>query len=405
MQVVYDFDGGTPGLVEQVGTEHFRFLPYANQSGCQWFHVCVRVDGLAAGQRATVEIKWPPIWRAEDCPPVSPPEQIRRWTTYDSFSIVAVNTVVRSPDGVQWTPIEGVSRRAEDDTLLIPTKGNGAPVMVATQCPYRLAQYVDLIERCRASRRVTVDVIGRTQTGFALHAVRCEAAPGAPTVYVQAYQHATEFSGPLVADAMLRRLMDESVALPAGINFHFVPVVDLDALVYGMPMLLHQTLERPLRLAYPNPNREWRDRHWPEVAAIRNWITRQVAAGTRYVVALDLHNGWYKASASGATYTVAQPQDGMPADYIARQKAFVDHMYARTDHQEPGSYWQHATGGVTFATVFPGLTGGALAYTLEFSRHMWWDRAARTYVAARPEFHARFAVQALDALGSYGRTM
>lgn len=393
----YAFDGGTPGLVERRPDGTMRFKPSANQSGCQWFYICLKLEGLAAGDTEVVEIEWPRIWREEDCPAAATEEQVRRWTTYDSFCKAAVYTVIRSSDRSNWRPVTGVTRNEQEDVLHIPVVGDGCPVYLATQRPYCYKHYEQLVATCRDAATIEVETVGLSQAGLDLHAMRVEPCPGGPTVYLQAYQHATEFSGPLIVDAMLRLVAAGEVG---NINLHMVPVVDVDALYYGMPLLLAQTQSDSLRRRYPNPNREWKAPHWPEVRAVRTYLQRQVAAGTRYAVALDLHNGWYMAHTSGATYTIGSEKDGVDENCREQQRHFVDFMYACTDHQQPGSYWQHDADGATFAANAPAFIG-APAHTIEFSRHIWWDRQLKRFVPVRPEFHERYARQALLALAEY----
>ena len=43
---------------------------------------------------------------------------------------------------------------------------------------------------------------------------------------------------------------------------------------------------------------------------------------------------------------------------------------------------------------------GCLVHTVEFSRHLWWDRASQQYVPPAPEHPARYARDARDALAA-----
>ena len=401
MLLEYNFDGGTPGICEKAQAKRLRFIPYANRSGCQWFYVCVRLTELPAEGQSTLEIKWPRLWQADECPQGMAAESITRLTSYDSFAQAAVNTIIQSHDLTNWVPVEKVELRNDCSVLEIPVTAHGSPVYIATQRPYTSGHYRKLLDDCSKQKRCTVQEIGRSQAGHPLYGFFFGNRNKNPLIHIQAYQHATEFSGPLVADAMIRLLCSEEYShIVQNMAFDFVPVIDVDALHYGMPLMLHQTREQPLRLERHNPNREWADPHWPEVKAVVELIKDRLIEKSRYVVGLDMHNGWHKAHDSGATYTIAAEDEAVNDGLIGRQKEFAEFMYEHTDHQQPGTFWQHATGGRTFSAAFTNLTE-APAHTLEFSRHIWWDRENACFVKARPEFHERFAKQAIEALHAY----
>ncbi len=401
MLLDYNFDGGTPGICERISDDRLRFIPYANRSGCQWFYVCVRITGLPASGTAMLSIKWPRLWNADDCPPELDQESITRLTTYDSFAMAARNTVIQSHDMNNWVPVENVELREEDNTLEIPIKAHGAPVYIATQRPYTAQHYHKLIEDCGGQDACNIKQIGLSQAGRPLYGFFFGKKPKNPLIHIQAYQHATEFSGPLVADAMIRLLCSEDYAgMLQDVSFDFIPAVDIDALHYGMPLILHQTKEQPERLKHENPNRDWAAMHWPEVKAVIELIKSRMGDGRVYALGIDMHNGWHKAGDSGATYTISAQDEKTNPDHIRKQKDFVSFMYDNTDHQKPGTFWQHPTGGRTFSAAFTQHTGTP-AHTLEFSRHIWWDRSESRFVHARPEFHERFAQQALKAMHAY----
>jgi len=89
-----------------------------------------------------------------------------------------------------------------------------------------------------------------------------------------------------------------------------------------------------------NPNRDWAAQTWSEVRALDAFIRSNVAAGRKYLLGLDLHNGWSQPKVSGACYTVLPPNRA-DESLITEQKRFIDFMYARTDHEVPGRYWAH----------------------------------------------------------------
>ncbi len=397
IRVSFNFPGGTCCRVERIDDKRFRCRPYASRSGCQWFHFCARVEGLPAGEQITLDLRWPSKLTAEDLPSADQ-ETLERETQYDSFAKVLPHTCLLGDDMRTFRPAENVELTG-DQTVTVPISGTGGDIYLATQMPYTAARHAELLADAETTEPGCVKQIGLSQAGLPVAAVVLESDAGAdaPTVYIQAYQHITEFSGPLVVDAMVRHLLDGAPGreLRRNLAFHFVPAVDVDAVYYGPALLLDP---RPVEdLRSKNPNRDWKDRTWPEVRAVQDFLRQQAGSGRSYVAGLDLHNGWHMAHDSGGAYTVgADESDGAGA--VERQKEFVDHMYARTDHEKPGNYWWHSTGGSSFKAFFIDLAGTPLAHTVEFSRHMWWNREKREYEPYAPHHPQQFARQAAEAL-------
>jgi hypothetical protein len=398
-RVAFQFPAGTPCRAEE--SEHARLLchPFANRSGCQWFHFCVRVEGLRDGQELTLDVEWPPI-RSADQLPDADAETLRRETEYDSFAKVLPRICLLSADLWSFSPAHGVELTGER-TVSVPLLGTGRDLYLATQMPYTPARHAALLAEAERAEPGCVHTLGLSQAGLEVSTVRLEADAGsdAPTVYIQAYQHITEFSGPLIAEAMIRHLLAGGPGreLRRNVTFHITPAVDVDAVFYGPSLALDP---RPSELRKKNPNRDWQDLTWPEVRAIDGFLRSEVAGGRRYVAGLDLHNGWHMADDSGANYTVSTVEDAGEKT-VAEQKAFIDHMLSRTDHERVGNYWQHAAGGRTFKSYFQRLTGVSLAHTVEFSRHLWWNRRKQAYEPYAPHHPEQFARQATAALAEF----
>lgn len=398
IRINHQFHAGTGCRVTRTGENRFACRPYATRSGCQWFYFCVRIENLPPDKRIKLDIHWPRIRTASDLGDVDE-EQLRRETEYDSFAKVLTKICLLSDDLLSFRRAEGVEL-TDDETVSLPVCGTGGDLYLVTQMPYTATRHAALLADATQAEPDCVKTLGLSQAGLPVSAVLLEsdAGPEAPTVYVQGYQHVTEFSGPLVIEAMIRHLLDGGPGrgLRKNLAFHFVPAVDVDAVFYGPAIMLNP---RPVAddLRTKNPNRDWRDLDWPEVAAVERFLREQVDSGRRYVAGLDLHNGWHKAEDSGGAYTVSSPDehDGQTA---ASQKEFVDHMLARTDHEKPGNYWQHAAGGKTFKAYFIDLADTPIAHTVEFSRHMWWNREKQQYVPYGPDHPGNFAPQAAEAM-------
>lgn len=405
MRIEFEFDGGTPTLVRQTGERAVRCEPIATRSGSQWFYWCVRVDGLDEGEMGEVELVWPRKWTPEDLPDGLEDEIKHRMTAHDNFADVLPTQVHRGADMDHWTKVEGVEKVGER-AVRVEIEGSGDPVYLTTQIPYLHRHHETLLALIDASEPGSVREIGQSQSGLPLRTVVLDTTgvdPGVvPTVYLQAYQHLTEFSGLHVLDAMLRFLVSpEGAACREKLNWQITPCVDMDGLHYGVAYHMVENFPKT-HLRAKNPNRDWRDREWPEVVAVCDFLTDQVAGGRQYVAGLDLHNGWWKTVAPAACYTVFHEDEAEP-DYIERQKDLIRHLYRNTDHVDPAEehFWAHQTGGRTMTTAFKEISGGGLASTVEFSRFIWWDRAVGAYVPAEVGHPERFGRDLAVALADY----
>jgi hypothetical protein len=340
-----------------------------------------------------LEIVWPRVWTAADMPDETDPEVVSRMTRHDSFLSVMPHAIMRSGDLDDWLPVDGVRMDESTDTAVVPLVGDGRPIYVCTQIPYRPSRYLALLDHVRGVAPKALHEIGRSQAGQTLYMVNLPATDcpfaDAPTVYVQALQHCDEFTGGFVVDALLRELLDEAAGPPLRrrINWQIMPMLDVDGL-HGLQEQAVAQMGKNVRRK--NPNRDWDAGEWPEVAAVRQWWRQQIDAGCRYAVCFDLHNGWSNRRESGACYTIfVDPRT--PPEHLARQRRFIDFLYERTDH-ETGKYWgSQLPFGMTCKEAFYRLTGSPLSYTVEFSRHVWWDRALQAYVPSRPDYPRRYA--------------
>ncbi len=401
MHIEFRFEGGTPCDIEKRGDADFHLLPIAAQSGSQWFYCCVRLEDLPKGATARIDITWPAKWSVDDMPAGVDEETVNRQLHHDNFATAIHRCIYISPDMKSWSRVE--IEPAEDRTISIPVTGTGQPIYLATQLPYTREHLAELLEHVRATAADTLTLLGQSRAGCDMWLVDLPATgrEDAPIVYVQALQHISEFSGPLVADAMVRYLLSpERAAARKHLHFQILPVFDIDGMQQLLPRYMSSKNEGSGNPRDKNPNRDWVERDWPETRNVVAHIERMLQACKRFAVGLDLHNGWWKHTHSAACYTRLIEGEASE-DYRARQTTFIDHMYAKTNHERPGHYWEHATGGRTFAAVFPTLTDGTIAHTVEFSRHMWWSHEAGDYLPAEPGRPAMFAREAVNALAEY----
>ncbi|MFW6154167.1 MAG: M14 family zinc carboxypeptidase [Planctomycetota bacterium] len=398
MEVHTDFFEASHCAIESLATNRVRCRLISERSGSQTFHFCVRLDGLADGRLGELEIVWPRVWTAADLPADANAETVSRMTGHDSFLSVLPRVTLRSRDLDTWTPIEGVRIDEASDTAVVPLVGDGKPIYVCTQIPYRPDHYTALLDHVRRLAPECLHEIGRSQATRPLYVVALPATSGepseAPTVYIQALQHHGEHSGGFIVNTLLRDLLDATTGGPLRerVNWQIMPMFDVDG--------FHGLAAEADDVRRKNPNRDWDVADWPEVAAVKRWWHQQRDAGCRYAVCFDLHNGWSHRNASGACYTVFADDEAPPA-LIAEQKRFIDSLYARTDH-ETGKHWAHKLPfGLSCKHAFYELTGAPLSFTVEFSRHLWWDRPSRAYVPARPDHPVRWARDMAPALVAY----
>lgn len=408
MKVDTEFPESSPCEITNLSERHVRCRLTSEGSGSQFFHFCVRITGLAPGETATVEVVWPRRWTPDDLPPDANDEAVRRMTSHDSFVTVLPSILMQSPDLDEWRPVTDVTLDEATDTLTMRVIGaetpdsRNAPIYICSQIPYRTGYHDALLAHVRDVAPDTLHGIGRSQAGEPLYVIALDATgsePGdAPTVYVQALQHHSEHTGAFVADTLVRYLLDDPAgrALREKINWEIMPAFDPDGL-YGR--VEEARLKTGTNLRAKNPNRDWDVAEWPEVAAVKAWWDTRIAMGRSYALCLDLHNGWSNRRSTGACYTVDE-QSPANADYVAAQKAFIDWMYARTDH-EVGRYWCHQLPfGMCCKEAFHELTGG-LGFTVEFSRYKWWSREKQAYEPTHPDHPRRFAHDAARAVADW----
>jgi hypothetical protein len=401
MRIDYHFPFGTPCDIEQLDANVYRCTPMKPGSGSCFYYVGLRIDDLAAGEQAKLILRWPPVWTEADVPDYMDKLTAGYMTKLDHFVLALDRTTVISDDPPHWRTIPGITIDADAAEATVPLVGTGKPLYVATMMPYLPQQYDELLELVEADDRCEVVDAGQTRAGYPIKTITIAPPDGGSgrCAYVQGYVHSVEYTGPHVIDTMIRRLLsDDPPPHAAGLTWQFTPIFDVDGLRHYGEGYGVGTWSRPC-IRRKNPNRDWTEGEWPEVATMRQFFDRQVEAGRNYVLALDLHNGWSKLDKSGACYTVVHGDDVPEAD-TRRQQAFVDWMLERTDHAAPGSYWWRGKRTQTFSGYFRNLTG-ALSSTVEFPRHIWWSRAKGAYVSFEPGHPHRFAQDALAAIDAY----
>jgi hypothetical protein len=373
-----------------LGPRKFSIHPLLATSGSQWFHWAVRIEGLTKGETGILELHWPAVFRKEDLIDPSA-EDIERLTTQETFASVLPEQIRITSDGVHWQQPVSVTRIGPDE-LRIEVVGTGRPFEISSQYYYTDAHLNDLLATASgANADCQIHQLSTTESGRTIPVVSFPSTQTRRSLYFQAYQHVTEYSGPWVLDALVRQLIttDAGRELRSKFSIHVAPVVDIDGLVDGL--LWHSACQRRSGdLRQKNINRDWVDQSYAEVRAIRGYLEERVAEGALFTSILDLHNGWSSSRSSGACYT-RLPRSVGGTKMSATQTQFIDHMTDLTDHCPTGAhYWEHDAPG-TFAETAWRLTGCQLSHTVEFSRFQVWNRSNATWQQYDFEWHACFA--------------
>jgi hypothetical protein len=154
--------------------------------------------------------------------------------------------------------------------------------------PYRLSDLERLLERIRVHRLVRIESIGQTVAGRQLEIVRI-GDPAAPHhVFVRARAHPWEAGSNWVAQGLIERLLaddDEVRRFLRVYNVTVLPMANKDGVARGATRF---------NLRGMDLNRNWDKPADPELspenAALERWLDREIAAGRKPQLALELHN-------------------------------------------------------------------------------------------------------------------
>ena len=164
----------------------------------------------------------------------------------------------------------------------------GPSVHVARMEPYRLSDLDRLLGTIRSHRLVRIEPIGNTAGGRQLEIVHI-GDPAAPNrVFVRARAHPWESGSNWVAQGLIERLLtdDEEIRRFLRVyNVSVLPMANKDGVARGgtrfnlRGMDLNRGWDKP---ADPELS--------PENAALERWLDREIAAGRKPKLALELHN-------------------------------------------------------------------------------------------------------------------
>ena len=197
-----------------------------------------------------------------------------------------LKTVAISDDGKAWRTVPTDSLPGNRVQLRVTM--TGPRLYVARMEPYRLSDLDRLLDTIRSSRLVRIEPIGQTAAGRQLEIVRI-GDPAAPhRVFLRARAHPWEAGSNWVMQGLVERLIanDEEVRRFLHVyNVSVLPMANKDGVARGgtrfnlRGMDLNRNWDKP---ADPELS--------PENAALERWLEREIAAGRKPHLALELHN-------------------------------------------------------------------------------------------------------------------
>jgi len=197
-----------------------------------------------------------------------------------------LKTVAISDDGRAWRTVATDSLPGNRVQLRVTM--TGPRLYVARMEPYRLSDLDRLLNTIRSHRLVRIEPIGQTVGGRPLEIVRI-GDPAAPhRVFLRARAHPWEAGSNWVMQGVIERLLkddEESRRFLRVYNVSMLPMANKDGVARGgtrfnlRGMDLNRNWDKP---ADPELS--------PENAALERWLEREIAAGRRPELALELHN-------------------------------------------------------------------------------------------------------------------
>jgi zinc carboxypeptidase len=197
-----------------------------------------------------------------------------------------LKTVAISDDGTSWKTVPTESLPGNRVQLRVTMRGS--TLHVARMEPYRLSDLERLLGTIGTDPLVRIEPIGKTVAGRQLEIIRI-GDPAAPyRVFVRARAHPWEAGSNWVAQGLINRLLagdDEAKRFLRVYTVSVLPMANKDGVARGGTRFNLRGMDL--------------NRHWdkpadpdlsPENAALERWLDREIAAGRKPQLALELHN-------------------------------------------------------------------------------------------------------------------
>ena len=221
-----------------------------------------------------------------------------------------LKTVATSEDGTTWDTVPTESLPGNRVQLRVTMKG--ATLHVARIEPYRLSDLERLLGSIGSHRLVRIDPIGKTVGGRQLEIVRIGDPAARYRVFVRARAHPWEAGSNWVAEGLIKRLLtddEQTKRFLSVYNVSVLPMANKDGVARGgtrfnlRGMDLNRNWDKP---ADPELS--------PENAALERWLDREIAAGRKPQLALELHN-----DGNGLLH-ISRPPIPLLEQHLARMK-------------------------------------------------------------------------------------
>jgi hypothetical protein len=205
--------------------------------------------------------------------------------------------------------------------------------------PYRLSDLDRFLAEIERHPLVEITSIGHTVGGRPLEIVRVGRVDAPHNLLIRARSHPWEPGGNWVVEGLIRSLLEESEDNEGYLDRYCVyvmPMADKDGVVRGRTRF--NTLGMDL-------NRNWERPASPELApenhALETWLEAQVGKGTRFHLAIDLHN-----DNSGKLHLSQSEGDAHAARMRRLEPLLYEHTWFTEGSKppQPGAPWTFGDG-------------------------------------------------------------
>jgi Zinc carboxypeptidase len=197
-----------------------------------------------------------------------------------------LRTVAISGEGTSWKTV--ATERLPGNRVQLRVTMPGPRLHVARMEPYRLSDLDRLLNRIRSHPRVRIEPIGTTVAGRQLEIVRIGSDAAPHRVFIRARAHPWEAGSNWVAQGLIERLLSDEDEVSRFLRVYSVsvlPMANKDGVARGGTRF---------NLRGMDLNRNWNQPAdadlSPENAALERWLDREIGAGRKPHLALELHN-------------------------------------------------------------------------------------------------------------------
>jgi predicted deacylase len=163
---------------------------------------------------------------------------------------------------------------------------DSSSMFIASVEPYRISDLEKLLSDIRSHPNVSIENVGHTVEGRPLEIIRIGKPGKRKSVFLRARAHAWEAGGNWVVEGFVRSLLADSAGKYLdSFTVYIMPMANKDGVARGKTRFNAMGMDL---------NRQW-DREpdstlVPEKYAFEQWLKKQIAAGEKPVLAMDLHN-------------------------------------------------------------------------------------------------------------------